>query len=326
MTQISAILPIKTRGRHYADNIGRCDILFASLRHFAAPDLFARFVLIVPHDEVREIQGYAKAWSDFPIEVVDESLHMGVFAEFSQRHQIRNWHRQQIIKLYAPALIDTEYFLVFDPDCFATHPFSADTLIVDGKALTHYMPRTADVPGYWAASAKLLGIADPHLERDGIWMTPAILSRTLCLNLQRRLQAVNGQDWRRVLLSHYMIDWTEYTLYWLNAEREGLQDQYHTGPRPGQRALHADQSVWLAEQMQAWDAARHFAPDSDGLFAVVQSNTYISPQQVARRLAPYFPIEIQPYERHVDRALKAAELYSAVTRRALKLLRRLRGL
>ena len=32
MTQISAILPIKTRGRHYADNIGRCDILFASLR------------------------------------------------------------------------------------------------------------------------------------------------------------------------------------------------------------------------------------------------------------------------------------------------------
>ena len=84
--------------------------------------------------------------------------------------------------------------------------------------------------------------------------------------------------------------------------------------------------VWLAEQMKAWDAARHFAPDSDGLFAVVQSNTYISPQQVARKLAPYFPIEIQPYERHVDRVLKAAELYSAVTRRGLKLLRRLRGL
>ncbi|HEY0296439.1 MAG TPA: DUF6492 family protein, partial [Bordetella sp.] len=220
MTQISAILPIKTRGRHYADNIGRCDILFSSLRHFAAPGLFSRFVLIVPHDEVEDIEGYAKAWSDFPIEVVDESLHMGVFAEFSQRHQIRNWHRQQIIKLSAPALIDTEYFLVFDPDCFATHPMSADTLIVDGRALTHYMPRTADNPGYWESSAKLLGV-DPHLDRDGIWMTPAILSRTLCLNLHRRLEAVHGQDWRRVLLSHYMIDWTEYTLYWLNAEDEG---------------------------------------------------------------------------------------------------------
>ena len=65
MTKISAILPIKTRGRHYADNIGRCDILFSSLRHFTTPETFERFVLIVPHDEVEAVRGYAKAWSDF---------------------------------------------------------------------------------------------------------------------------------------------------------------------------------------------------------------------------------------------------------------------
>lgn len=324
MSQISAILPIKTRGRHYADNIGRCDILFSSLRHFASPGLFLRFVLIVPHDEVEEIKGYARAWSNFPIEVVDESLHLGsFFAEFSQRHQIRNWHRQQIIKLYAPALIDTEYFLVFDPDCFATHPMSVDSLIIDGKALTHYLPRTTE-PHFWEASAKLLGV-DPHLERDGLWWTPTILSRTLCLNLHRRLEAIYGQDWRRVLLGNYTVDWTEYTLYWLNAEQEGLLDRYHTAPRPGQRTLHARESVWYAKHMEGWDVAHQFAPDSDGLFALVQSNTKIPLQQVARTLAPYFPIEIQPYKRHVDWALKAAELYSAVTRRGLKLLRRLRG-
>ncbi|WP_019937763.1 DUF6492 family protein [Bordetella sp. FB-8] len=319
MPQISAILPLKTSGRHYADNIGRCDILFSSLRHFASPDLFSRFVLVVPHDEVEEVKGYAKAWSDFPIEVVDESLHMGIFAEFSQRHQIRNWHRQQIIKLYAPALIDTEFFLVFDPDCFATHPLSVDTLIVDGKALTHYMPRTAE-PSFWQASAKLLGI-DPHLERTGLWWTPAILSRTLCLNLHRRLETQFGQDWRRVLLSNYTLDWTEYTLYWLVAEQDGLLDRYHTACRPGQRTLHARESVWYAKHMESWDVARQFAPDSDGLFALVQSNTKIPLQQVARKLSPYFPIKIQPYERRVDWALKTAELYSAVMRRGLKLLR-----
>jgi hypothetical protein len=71
--------------------------------------------------------------------------------------------------------------------------------------------------------------------------------------------------------------------------------------------------------MQDWDAARHFAPDSDGLFAVVQSNTRISLQRVVDNLSPYFPITLQPYQRHVDPALKRAEPYSAVTRRGLKL-------
>jgi hypothetical protein len=322
MPQISAILPVKTRGRHYADNIGRCDILFSSLRHFTTPETFHRFIVVVPHDELDEVKGYAKAWSDFPIEVVDESLHMGVFAEFSQRHQIRNWHRQQIIKLYAPALVETEYFLVLDPDCFATHPFTADTLVVDGKALTHRQPRTRE-SYFWEASAKLLGV-DPHLARDGIWWTPAILSRTLCISLHRRLEALHGTDWRRVLLANYTVDWTEYTLYWLNAEREGLLDQHHNAPQAGQQALHADESVWFASDMQDWDAARHFAPDSDGLFAVVQSNTRIPLQRVVDKLAPYFPITLQPYQRHVDPALKGAELYSAVARRGLKLLRKLR--
>jgi hypothetical protein len=323
MSQISAILPIKTRGRHYADNIGRCDILFSSLRHFAAAGTFHRFVLVVPHEEVEEVKGYAKAWSDFPIEVVDESLHMQIFAEFSQRHQIRNWHRQQIIKLYAPALIETEYFLVFDPDCFATHHFSVDSLIIDGKALTHLQPRNVE-PYYWEASSKLLEV-DPHLDRDGVWWTPTILSRTLCLKMQERLEAVHGTDWRRTLLANYAVDWTEYTLYWLNAEREGLLDTYHTTPQPGQRALHADESVWFADKMDEWDGAHHFAPESAGMFAVVQSNTHISPQTIQKKLSPFFPITIQPYERHIDPSLKRAELYSAVVRRGLKFLKKLRA-
>ncbi|MGV7240909.1 DUF6492 family protein [Caballeronia sp. M23-90] len=321
MTQISAVLPLKTRGRHYADNIGRCDILFSSLRHFTTPDTFHRFVIVVPHDEFEEVKGYAKAWSDFPIEVVDESVHMGIFNEFSQRHQIRNWHRQQIIKLYGAALIETEYFLVLDPDCFATHTFTAETLIIDGRALTHFQPRTVE-PYYWEASGKLLGV-EPHLERTGIWWTPAILSRTLCLNLHRRLGEQFGTDWRRVLLANYTIDWTEYTLYWLNAEREGLLDQYHAAAPVGQKTLHAAESVWHANKMQQWDGALQFAADSDGLFAVVQSNTGIALSKVAETLSPYFPIAIQSYERHIDPALKGAELYSALARRGLKLLRKL---
>lgn len=327
MAKISAILPIKTRGRHYADNIARCDILFSSLRHFAPPDLFDKFLIVVPHDEWDEARRYAKAWGDFSVEVVDESVHMTAFADFNQPHQIRPWHRQQIIKLHTPALIDTEYFMIFDPDVFAIHPFSIDDLIIDGRASTYLQPRMRE-PHLWRPSAKLLG-QDPHLDRQGIWWTPAILSKTLVERLHRRLEEIHHDDWIRVLLSNYMVDWTEYTLYWLNAEREGLLDRYHVIPAGGRRSLHAGESVWYAgkngRNLDDWPAARHFAPDSDGLFAVVQSNTHIPPDRVVDKLKPYFPITLQPYERHESLALKGRELYSALVRRALGALARRRG-
>jgi hypothetical protein len=322
MSMLSAVLPLKTRGRHYADNIGRCDILFSSLRHFTTPATFAKIVIVVPHDEVDEVRRYAEAWSDFPIEIVDESLHMTAFADFNQPHQIRPWHRQQIIKLYTPALIDTEYFLVFDPDVFATHPFTAETLLPGGRALTHLQPRAIS-PKVWQPSSQLLR-QEPHLDRDGIWWTPAILSSTICRTLHRRLEALYRTDWIRVLLANYTIDWTEYTLYWLTAEQDGLIERFHVPPEPGQRSLHAAESVWYAgrdgKNLAEWNAAHHFGAEGDGLFAVVQSNTYLEPSRVAGKLAPYFPITIQPYERHRSLPLKARELYSAAARRAMKLL------
>lgn len=327
MTKLSAILPIKTRGRHYADNIARCDILFSSLRAFSSPALFDRFVVVVPSNELALAREYVKAWSDFPIDLVDESAHMGAFAEFSLPHQVRPWHRQQIIKLYAPALIETEFFMVFDPDVFAVQPFTIDDLILDGRALTYTQPRQREAH-LWRPSAGLLR-QDPHLDRTGIWWTPAILSRTLVSRLHHRLEELYQRDWIRVLLSNYMINWTEYTLYWLNAEREGLIDHYHVAPPPGCRGLHVDESVWYAgkggRNLEQWQAAQHFGPEGQGLFAVVQSNTYLPPQRVVEKLHPYFPIQLQPYQRETNPLLRAVEIYSALARRGLSLLRQMSG-
>jgi hypothetical protein len=318
---ISAILPLKTRGRHYADNIARCDILFSSLRAFTSPAIFDRILVVVPHDEVADARRYAVAWSDFPVEVIDEADHFQVFAEFSARHQIRPWHRQQIIKLYAARLIDSEYLLVLDPDCFATRPFDLETLLPGGRALTYMQPRELE-SGYWRDSAAVLR-QEPNVTGDGIWMTPALLSRTLCLNLHRRLEELYGESWMRVLLARYMVNWTEYTLYWLNAERDGLIEKFHTGPQPGMPALHTDESVWFAENLSTWDAARHFTADGNGIFALVQSNTRIPVATVVKKLEPFLPLKLQPYDRHQSLTLKLAELYSALARRALAFTRRL---
>jgi hypothetical protein len=327
LEKISAILPLKTSGRHYADNIARCDILFSSLRAFTTPAIFDRILIVVPHDELQAARQYAIAWQDFPVEVVDESLHFKAFGDFSGRHQIRPWHRQQIIKLYASELIDTEYFLVLDPDVFATRRFDLRTLLPRGRALTYMQPRKREAR-YWRDSATILE-QQPDLERDGIWMTPALLSRTLCRRLHRRLEALHKADWMHVLLSRYTMDWTEYTLYWLNAEREGLIDQFHAGPEPGSPQLHADESVWFAgaqaRNLKEWYAERYFAPDSTSLFAVVQSNTGIGVDAVVRKLQPFMEITLQPYERHRSPGLKAAEFYSAVMRRMLGGARKLIG-
>ncbi|MES3152088.1 DUF6492 family protein [Sphingomonas faeni] len=321
---ISAILPLKTKGRHYADNIARCDILFSSLRHFAGASLFDRILIVVPHDEFEAAQHYAKAWSDFPVVVVDESTRFAAFKDFNAPHQIRPWHRQQIIKLAAGEMVDTEYFMVFDPDVFALRPFDEATLLPGGRALTHYQSRAREAR-YWEASGALLGV-EPHLERSALWWTPTLLSSTLCRSLHRRLEEQYSEDWMRVLLARYMVDWTEYTLYWLNAEREGLLDTYHAPPLPGMPELHADESVWFAgrdgQGLANWDAAKHLGDDGQGLFAVIQSNTRISPTTIADKLAPFIPITLQPYDRHHSLRLKAVELYSAVSRRILRTLAR----
>ncbi len=323
--KISAVLPLKTRGRHYADNVGRCDILFASLRAFTRPEIFERFVIVVPHNEIDEVRQYTAAWSDFPIQLVDEEEHFGIFQQFSARHQVRPWHRQQIIKLYAPALVNTEYFMVFDPDVFATRPFNLNVLLPGGRALTHFQPRQRE-PRFWEASARILK-QDPHLERDGLWWTPALLSSTLCRRLHARLEDLYGEHWMRVLLARYTVDWTEYTLYWLNAEREGLLDRYHARPVPGMPELHVDESIWYAgprgSNLARWDAARHFAPDAKGIFAVVQSNTGLSIPTVLAKLQPFLQVQVQPYRRYTSWSLQVAEFYSAAVRR---LMGKVRGL
>ena len=323
---ISAVLPLKTTGRHYADNIARTDILFSSLRAFTSPAIFDRFLIIVPHDEVEAATRYAQAWSDFPVEIIDESQHFSAFQEFHHRHQIRNWHRQQIIKLYTSELIATEYFLVFDPDCFATRAFDLETLLPGGRALTYQQPRSLEAR-YWKASAEVLE-QPPSVKGDGIWMTPAILSRTLCRSLHQRLEEIHGIPWMKVLLQRYAMDWTEYTLYWLNAEQQGLIDEFHTTPATGLQ-LHTDVSIWKAgndgENLKRWDAEKHFSAEDHGIFTVIQSNTGLSMEDVVRKLQPYMPIRLQRYDRHHSAQLKVAETYSAAVRQMMKQLRRLGG-
>jgi hypothetical protein len=110
----------------------------------------------------------------------------------------------------------------------------------------------------------MLGIPS-DLQRPGMGVTPAQLSRNVCRQLHHDLRARYRCDWTVALLNEPTLGWTEYTLYYLTAERHGLLDVYHVLPECGKTKLFCRSNVWLAEQWANWDAAACFGLEDPGL-------------------------------------------------------------
>jgi hypothetical protein len=315
--QISAIMALKIKGRHYPHNVGRCDILFESLRRFMAKGLISEFIIIVPPEEAEEIAAHAHAWSDFPIRLVPEDKYLEKFKEFSKWYEVRPWHRQQIIKLFCAELVQNDYFIVFDPDMFATQSFGYEDLIIDGKALVQIEPKE-DHTDWWESSAKVLGVS-PNMASDGLCVTPEILSKQACTSLTRRIADKYQKSWYEVLLSMYTTNWTEYTLYWTHLETEQLVDKFHTTkPRPDGLNLHAAQSVWLPDQYPDINFNLLFSNQNRGIFCTIQSNTGVTPLEIVQSIRPWLPLTLQKYRIDSSRIDKLKELVGAVTRRVMQ--------
>jgi Family of unknown function (DUF6492) len=320
VNQLCAIMALKVRGRHYPDNIGRCDILFESFRKFGIRGLLSEILIVIPGDEEAYIKRYARAWNDFPIRFVIEDDYLQMFKSFSRLHEVRGWHRQQIIKLFCAELVQSEFFLVLDPDVFAVKPIRYEDLIVDGRAIFETDRREWHAD-WWRDSAELLGV-DPHLERPGMGVTPAILSSAGCRGLTRYITERHGREWYGVLLSRYMTQWTEYTLYNLYLEHTGQFDKYHVHPATAGLVtrLHspAPWGVWTAKDYPALDFQALFSSQNPGLFTVVQSNVGVTPQRVAKDLTGYLAVRVQEYERPSTSLDRLKETYGAVVRRAMQ--------
>lgn len=315
--QISAIMALKIKGRHYPHNIGRCDILFESLRRFMDKDLISEFIIIIPPEEAEEIAKHARAWGDFPIRLVPEDKYLEKFKEFNKWYEVRPWHRQQIIKLFCAELVENNYFIVFDPDMFATQAFGYDDLIIDGKSLVQTEPKQ-DHTDWWESSAKILGV-EPQMASTGLCVTPEILSKDVCIALTRRIADKYQKSWHEVLLSMYTTNWTEYTLYWTHLESKALIHKFHTlAPHRHGLYLHASQNVWLREEFESVDFKLIFSDQNRGIFCTIQSNTGITPQDILKRISPWLPVRLQKYRVDTNRGEKLKELVGAVTRRVMQ--------
>lgn len=302
-SQISAVLPLKTVGRHWGHNLARADILFASLKQRAAPGLFRDIFVVVPHREVAALRAALAWWSALPIRIVDED---DILPEFRDFDRVSGWFRQQVIKLRVAELMETEFLLTLDPDMFLCKPVGYEGLIPGGRALMQIEARDSQVR-WWRGAARVLGLAeDPGA--PGMSVTPAILSRNVCARLFADLRARHGRSWQSALLATAAEYWTEYSLYYLTAERHGLLETFHAVPPiAGQARLRCSNNIWHRGKFPAWNAEACFGPADPGLFAVVQSNAGVKPAHIVRRLVGLVDVGRRLPDRRFIRARSIVE-------------------
>lgn len=291
--ELAALMPLKVSGRHYGDNLGRLDILLSSLLHFAEPGLLDTLLVVTPAQEAPVVRRYFARWPEFDASVVVEEDHFPAFRRYQRPWQVRPWQRQQVIKLATPELTSAPFVLTLDPDVFAVQMVSRELLLPGGRALLEPEPRAVH-PTWWRASADVLDLPrDP--DGPGIGVTPALLSCEILTSLHRRIEAVSGRPWMDTLLTTY-DDWTEYSLYLLEAQRSGLLDDFHVwsgrDDAPVRLQVSPERSVWSRHEPSAQGISQLFDGEDSGLFAVVQSNAGIPAAEVAEVVASAIPLRV----------------------------------
>jgi hypothetical protein len=307
---ISAVLPLKIYGRHYLENLARTDILFTSLSRYAEPGLLKEIFVVVPARERREIMRSLEYWRSLPLQVINEDDILPVFRTYPRAS---GWVRQQLVKLYAANLSSSEYFVTLDPDVILCKRAAFSDVVVGGKAILQPEARGVHA-AWWTGSARLLGVPE-DLDRPGMFVTPAILSRSICKMLFDDLQARYRRDWSVVLLQSAKLKWTEYTLYYLTGERHGAIEQFHVIPSgPPQAHLICASHVWDQGDFACWDVEACFCPRDPGLFTIVQSAARVPAAEIRRVVQPYFRVERESSPRAV---LKLRSLGEDVVRKTL---------
>jgi hypothetical protein len=293
---ISAVLPLTIRGSYDVDDLHRADILFQSLTTFAAPGTFSSFLIVTPPDETTAVERHYARWSELPIRVISEEV---LVPELAAHRHVRGWRKQQMVKLAAARQIEEDFFLTLDADVIALRPFSVADLIIDERALIQYELRSQH-PKWWRSSARLLDM-DPDVgdAEIGMTVTPALLSRDLCLRVAEALAPDGKGTWVDRLcrlhnprapsnwtLGRFLRSkWTEYSLYYLCAMKYGLLDRYHV--RAGTAEIPQRLLVHDAHPFEEWMPAETFAADSPGLFCVVGSKSRIDVAVVWEKVKPF---------------------------------------
>jgi hypothetical protein len=286
---MDAVLPLRLSGSYRGQDLDRARILLHSLEHAWADPTPLRIIVIAPEQDVEAIRA-ALVPRRLRLVVVRETLLLPALPSLPE---VEGWYRQMALKLAAHVLVRGPFYLTLDADLVAVQPISPSLLLPEGRALTQWERRDIHA-AWWEGSAAALGMAEwrgPAKNTPGLSVTPALLSTRIAAALQAALHAPGGAEAWMTLLRRPGL-WSEYSLYTLLAEREGLLEAHHHDSawmRAHPHALRSRENIWFPEQVEAWNPAPAFAPRAAGLFMICQSRTRIPPRHIWEKLAPHIP-------------------------------------
>jgi len=136
---------------------------------------------------------------------------------------VRGWILQQIVKLSAAELCDSDAFLFIDSDVAFIKPFDVMSLVIDKRARLYSAPRkTSDYfdrrkQSWHLKAANLFGITDISLLSQDYISQLVLWRRDTLLKLLSFIEDSKQRSWKQVLCNN--LDFSEYTLYGVFAEQ-----------------------------------------------------------------------------------------------------------
>lgn len=278
--KIPAILPISVTDYGNLDH-KRFKILLFSLQKCQAQNWLERLYVITPGNQKKIIEKECKDIDFIKINVLEEDELFPEFQEYKRSNR-RSYRKQMLIKLGAIKLIENEFFLTLDSDLLCLQKINSNQLIIDGKAILNYENKNKHID-WWESSAEILSVP-LDVRSPGMSVTPAILSRTICGYVIEEIETKFQRSWISVLMEVNRF-WTEYSLYFLCAQKRNCLTRYHLHSldERNTRLIDDDYTVWFAEDIERIRKPNQLSLPS-GLFAVLQSNTYIPLETILNHL------------------------------------------
>ena len=312
-SQLTFVLPLALSGTgRPGSDAERSDLLLRSMARFVEPDAIAE-LLIVSRSGDREAIAARLAASPppFRFRIVDEThlcpeLALDPATEHSFPAPNRGWIRQQVLKLAAHQIVETEFFCTLDSDILFARPCSSEDLLPGGRAPVAVL--TPEVFRELYSDSIAQECVQVRVDRDvnaettlrltrrpelrNLWYgeTPVLYATELIAELALHIEREWRRPWREVLLE--VKGWTEHSLYYLFAESTGGLDRLHT-LGGSEAVLRLRASLWHRPEeyrdgrsLETWNLDAAFDLHAEGFAVAVQSYLGYPVEEVAARILP----------------------------------------
>ena len=279
-SKISAVLPIAVHLERNQLDRQRLQILLYSLQKKEAQKWLKQLYIITPDHQKKLVVKQCKDIDFIKINILGEEE---LLPEF-RRSSFNNYRKQMLIKIGIAKIVETEFFLTLDSDIICLQKITPEQLIVDGKALLDYEDKNYH-HGWWKASAEILSTSI-EINSPGMSVTPAILSRTICEYVIKEIEEKYQKNWILALMEMERdLFWTEYTLYFLCAQKRGCLTKYHLDSLDDKNIplIDLNYTIWFDSEIEKLTKLNQLPPAS-GLFAVLQGSSDISLETILNHL------------------------------------------